>query len=351
MPTVPAATQRPRAGRWLGGVCAGLAARWGVGAGGLRLAFVLGTLLGGLGVLVYAAAWLILPGEDEGGRGIVLLAQLAGALLGLLVLGALGAAATIFGFGWAVVALGAAVLVATLAGWARLGPAWALLPVAALVLPSVAMAVGRVRIEPSVTSRTVAPATLDELPGTVTSGLGLLTVDLRRTPLPPDGTIDLKIDAGVRRTLIALPHDRCVHVEVRRQVRPTALRIATTLLGRSDDGQGGVVLFGNWHYADRIRPHGRSARHTGPTLRVDFTSAGGGLIARDYPDDVNPQSDPDWPGYKVALEPRPDTAGIPRRAADALIRHWRERRAGQAASKQRIDGLMYGPCAQPELFP
>ena len=37
-------------------------------------------------------------------------------------------------------ALAAAVLVGTLAGWARLGPAWALLPIGALVLPSVALA-------------------------------------------------------------------------------------------------------------------------------------------------------------------------------------------------------------------
>ena len=127
MNDLPAPTSRARHGRWLGGVCAGLAARWGVPPARVRLAFVLGALALGLGVLVYLAAWLILPAESEDGvtagqRGIVLLAQACGALLGLATLAVAGAAATVFGFGWVVVALAAAVLVGTLAGWARLGP-------------------------------------------------------------------------------------------------------------------------------------------------------------------------------------------------------------------------------------
>ena len=77
MNDVPAPTTRARHGRWLGGVCAGLAARWGVPVARVRLGFVLASALVGLGVLVYLAAWLILPGEGEDGgqRGIVLLAQ------------------------------------------------------------------------------------------------------------------------------------------------------------------------------------------------------------------------------------------------------------------------------------
>src|SRR4051812_24683329 len=105
---LPAPTARPRHGRWLGGVCAGLARRWEIAPGGIRLAFVLGTLLFGLGALVYLAAWLILPGESADGvtagqRGIVLLAQLSGAVLGLATLAVAGATATLFGFGWAIV--------------------------------------------------------------------------------------------------------------------------------------------------------------------------------------------------------------------------------------------------------
>src|ERR1700755_104899 len=94
--TLPTPTLRPRTGRWLGGVCAALAQRSGGRVGRVRAGFAVATVVFGLGVLVYAAAWLILPGEDESGtttRGIVLLAQAAGALLGLFALGVAGAAA------------------------------------------------------------------------------------------------------------------------------------------------------------------------------------------------------------------------------------------------------------------
>ena len=252
MAELPAPTSRVRQGRWLGGVCAGLATRWDVPVARLRGAFVLASLFAGLGVVVYAAAWLILPAEGENGaaagqRGIVLLAQACGTLLGLGVLGVLGAVATVFGFGWIVVALAGAVLVGTLAGWARLGPAWALLPIGALVLPSVALAVGGVRIEPSTTSVTVAPRVLAELPGTpLRSGLGMLEVDLRKTQLPTSGTIPLRIDAGVRRTLVALPHDRCVHVQVILSDAPLAIRAGLALLGEASRSTPDSTVFGDW---------------------------------------------------------------------------------------------------------
>src|SRR5689334_582710 len=95
---LPTPITRPRHGRMLGGVCAGLAERWGASVGQVRLGFVAGGLVFGLGVLVYVAAWLIFPGESEDGRrrrGIVLLAQLCGALLGLATLAAVGATATV----------------------------------------------------------------------------------------------------------------------------------------------------------------------------------------------------------------------------------------------------------------
>src|ERR1700754_2534254 len=131
---IPAPTMRVLHGRWLGGVCAGLALRWDVSPARVRLGFVLGTVCFGLGVLAYVAAWLILPSEGENGatagqRGIVALAQFTGALLALATLAAVGTVATIFGYGWVIVGLSCIVLVSTLAGWARLGPAWALLPI------------------------------------------------------------------------------------------------------------------------------------------------------------------------------------------------------------------------------
>jgi phage shock protein PspC (stress-responsive transcriptional regulator) len=344
MNDVPAPTTRTRHGRWLGGVCAGLAARWGVPASRVRIGFVLASAVAGLGVLVYVAAWLILPGEgeDAGQRGIVLLAQAIGALLALVTLAGAGGAATIFGYGWAVVAVAGAVLVGVLAGWARLGPAWALLPVGALVLPSVAFAVGGLRLEPSTQTRLIAPRTLAQLPHQpLRSGLGLLTVDLRHTPLPASGTIPLRIEAGVRRTLIALPHDRCVHVSVNQHDAPPALRLGSALVGQS--GLTSPQVFGRWT-APQSSMTAAAQQRPGPTLAIDYSSAGGELVVRDYPDNVDPTTRPDWPGYRVYLETRPDTTGLPRTEATTMVREWRARRKIQERSKAKIDRLMGGPC-------
>jgi phage shock protein PspC (stress-responsive transcriptional regulator) len=350
MADLPAPTSRVRHGRWLGGVCAGLAARWGLPVSRLRGVFVLAALFAGLGAIVYAACWLILPAEGENGaaagqRGIVLLAQACGTLIGLGTLGVLGAVATVFGFGWIVVALAAAVLVGTLAGWTRLGPAWALLPIGALVLPSVALAVGGVRIEPSSSPVVLAPRVLSDLPQReLSSGLGTLSVDLRHTALPDSGTIPLRIDAGVRRTLVALPHDRCVRVQVLLASVPLALRAGSALLGQPSTSTPDAIVFGDWHSGSRTIE--TRAGRPGPTLRLEFESAGGELIVRDYPDDVDPNSTPDWPGYPVYPEDRPDSTGTPKKAAAYLVREWRARRKLQVASKKRIDRLLPGPCGK-----
>jgi phage shock protein PspC (stress-responsive transcriptional regulator) len=56
---------RPRRGKLLAGVCAGLARRFGVGAGLVRLAFVLSLLLPGPQVLAYLALWILMPREPR----------------------------------------------------------------------------------------------------------------------------------------------------------------------------------------------------------------------------------------------------------------------------------------------
>ena len=54
---------RPRSGRVLAGVCAGLARRFGMRPGVVRLLFVLSVLLPGPQVLVYIALWILMPSE------------------------------------------------------------------------------------------------------------------------------------------------------------------------------------------------------------------------------------------------------------------------------------------------
>ncbi|OKI66451.1 PspC domain-containing protein [Streptomyces sp. MJM1172] len=57
------AIARPRDGRMIGGVCAGLARRFGMSAKTMRVIFVVSCLLPGPQFLVYLALWVLLPNE------------------------------------------------------------------------------------------------------------------------------------------------------------------------------------------------------------------------------------------------------------------------------------------------
>jgi len=60
---------RPGAGEWyrdlddkmFSGVCAGLARQFGVSVTALRIAFVVAAFLGGWGILIYLALWVLMP--------------------------------------------------------------------------------------------------------------------------------------------------------------------------------------------------------------------------------------------------------------------------------------------------
>ncbi len=343
----PPILSRSLDGRRLGGVCAGLARGRGLRPGWFRAAFVAASLLGGLGILAYLSCWLIIPGEDESADAagwLTMLALSAAALLGVLALAAFSAGATLFGFGWVVVGLAAVVLVIVLIWWPRLGAAWAILPIAALTMPSLAVAAGGLRLAPVIGHTTVAPRALrvsERL--TVRAGLGTLLVDLRHTQLPVSGEMTLRVDGGVSRTIVALPENRCVHLQVAYDAQPFFAQMAGQLTGRLTFS--GADLFGTI-----LRPWTGYAAfaagpRSGPSLRIDVTSAGGSLYVRDYPDDVDPDGSPDWPGYRVTLEPRPDIRGTPRRAARRLIADWRIRLRAQRRSQQLVDALLPGPCA------
>src|SRR5690242_8325521 len=63
-----------RDGKMIAGVCAGLAEQFGISVTILRLAFVLGTLIGGPGLVVYVVLWVVMPYRsalDPGPRDVV----------------------------------------------------------------------------------------------------------------------------------------------------------------------------------------------------------------------------------------------------------------------------------------
>jgi phage shock protein PspC (stress-responsive transcriptional regulator) len=350
MPTAPPKPlSRSDEGKWLGGVCTGLARERGIGVAWIRIAFLTATLIGGLGILAYLACWLIIPHEDEqpgdpGSRWIVVLAQVSAGSIGIAVLAVLGAAATLFGLGWIVAVLAAAALLGVLVAWPRLGPAWALLPIAALIVPSVAVAGSGMRLSPQAANASFVPAALRATSEvTYRSGLGTMVVDLRHTELPTEGVVRLRIQGGVRRTIVALPADRCVPITLSYHVRPFISQLAAQLTGHAQP-YAGIVVFGKVQ-TGLSGTSGDAYPGPGPTLSIDFTSAGGSLFVRDYPDSVDPDVHPNWPGYRVFPEARPDTAGTPKRAARKLIRAWRARRRADVRSQRLVDSLMPGPCA------
>ncbi|WP_306206727.1 PspC domain-containing protein [Actinoplanes sp. RD1] len=54
---------RPRDDRWIAGVCSGLARRFGMSSGVMRLIFIVSILLPGPQFLIYLALWIVLPNE------------------------------------------------------------------------------------------------------------------------------------------------------------------------------------------------------------------------------------------------------------------------------------------------
>ena len=61
--TITPVLQRPRSGRVIAGVCAGLANRFGWNANVVRLLFILSLLLPGPQLIVYLVMWIVIPQE------------------------------------------------------------------------------------------------------------------------------------------------------------------------------------------------------------------------------------------------------------------------------------------------
>jgi phage shock protein PspC (stress-responsive transcriptional regulator) len=55
---------RSRRGKKIAGVCAGLAEEFGISTTPIRLAFILLTLIGGPGIILYIILWVVMPYRD-----------------------------------------------------------------------------------------------------------------------------------------------------------------------------------------------------------------------------------------------------------------------------------------------
>jgi phage shock protein PspC (stress-responsive transcriptional regulator) len=234
---------RPRENRWLGGVAAGLGSYFDLSPTIYRIAFVALALAGGTGVLLYIAAWLVIP--EEGAEDSIAGVELKKhrdrprRLIGLAILGfaavlALSSAHVWPNPGnlWLALVLGVVAIV-----WWRLGPAssrrrrimaGSVVGVIALLLAAVVLAV-RVPLFAGIGDRTTQPVDASNIHSKYELGIGTLTLDFADVSLPKGQTF-VKATVGIGNLRVIVPANASVDIEGRAQAGDVRL------LGEEDNG-------------------------------------------------------------------------------------------------------------------
>jgi phage shock protein PspC (stress-responsive transcriptional regulator) len=249
--------ERSSSSRWIAGVSGGLGRYFDLNPAFFRLGFVVLTLLGGAGILIYLAALLIIPeeGQEQSIAAAVLAGRrerpwplvglgLAGVALAVLFSQAMPAA----GFGWVLVLLaGLAILWSYDSGRAnrrsRLLLRWlagvtVAAIVAVVVAASVAFAWFDVGLGDGVGSRVEAPTSAAELKPAYELGVGDLRVDLSRIgPVTTETHVEAKVGVGELRIIVA--PDVSVTVDARAKAGEVYV------LDRQDDGRNAQVSTGS----------------------------------------------------------------------------------------------------------
>jgi phage shock protein PspC (stress-responsive transcriptional regulator) len=242
--------ERPADDRMIAGVASGLGRYFDLTPTVFRLAFVVLTLLGGVGILIYVAAVLVVPKEGEDAsiveRALADRRQHPGRLVGiglvaLAILIVLSHAGTwpSAGTAWAIAIVGLVVLLVTgegrprklaIAGLSVL----AVLVVAAAIAVATAFAWFDVSLGDGVGDHSYAPATVADVKPEYKLGIGNLKIDLTSVRAP--ATVNASVGIGELR--IVVPND--VPVAVDAKVKAGSI----SALGREDDGRNARVLTG-----------------------------------------------------------------------------------------------------------
>jgi phage shock protein PspC (stress-responsive transcriptional regulator) len=249
--------ERSSSSRVIAGVSGGLGRYFDLNPAFFRLGFVVLTLLGGAGILIYLAALLVIP--DEGKEQSIAESVLAGRrerpwpLVGLGLAGV--ALAVLFssaipgaGFGWVLVLIaGLAILWTYDSGRAnrrsRLLMRWLVgvtvtVIVALVAAVSLAFAWFDVGLGDGVGSREEAPASSAELKPAYELGVGDLRVDLSQIgPVTTETRVQAKV--GVGELEIIVPRDVSVAVDARAKVGEVYV------LNLRDDGRNARVSTGS----------------------------------------------------------------------------------------------------------
>ena len=266
---------RSSSDKLIGGVAGGLGRYFGVDPILFRIAFVVLTFAGGVGVLAYIGLLAFVPADDDsrpfGQRrdanligavllGIVVLLILGppfffvgpalipiailigigvllwraaggrppngdpGRLVARAVIALLIGIAAVGGFAgvFVLAALGGGTTLAILAIVAGValvvaglagGARWLIVPALVLVLPLAIVAAADVRVDGGVGERQYRPASVQELRSSYELGAGEIILDMRDVDLPA-GTTEVELDVGIGHAVVRVPEDACVSSDV-----------------------------------------------------------------------------------------------------------------------------------------
>jgi phage shock protein PspC (stress-responsive transcriptional regulator) len=221
---------RPKNDRWLGGVCVGLGRYFDLNPAIYRIAFVALAFAGGTGILLYAAAWLVIP--EEGAADSIAAAELRRhrdhprRLIGLALVAAVGLAILSSvhvwpspGNFWVLAAL----VIAGLAWWRGRVVIGLVLGLVLVLVAGLLLAV-RVPVFSGIGDRTYT-----DVHSRYTLGIGRLEVDLADAQLPKGETF-VEATVGIGDLHVSVPADASVELDAHVQGGHVAA------LGRADDG-------------------------------------------------------------------------------------------------------------------
>jgi phage shock protein PspC (stress-responsive transcriptional regulator) len=214
--------ERPVSGRRVAGVCAGLGQYFDVSPAFYRLGFVVLTLLGGAGILVYLAAVLIIPEEGKtesiAGEALAERREKPWSLIGIGLVGAaitvLLARATLWpvaGSGWLLI-----LIFGLLVLWASRGSSrgrvlmraligtTAMLVLAVVVAIAIAISWFDVSLSDGAGNKSYEPTAASALHSNYNLGVGELHLDLTNVgPITKDTVVHAKV--GIGEVLVTVP--------------------------------------------------------------------------------------------------------------------------------------------------
>jgi phage shock protein PspC (stress-responsive transcriptional regulator)/predicted membrane protein len=243
--------ERSRDSRIIAGVAGGLGRYFDIAPAVFRLGFIVLTLLGGSGVLVYIAAVLVMPKEGEETSmaedilrkrrdhpaRLVALGLIAVAILSLLAHAGTWPTA---GASWFLVLVAGLVLLWT---GRRRGIVIAITTVLALVATAVVAAIVaafawfNVSLGDGVGDRTYTPSSLTEVQPAYKLGVGHLVLDLSGVTFTTAKTVDVRV--GVGRVDVTVPRDVKVLVDAHAKAG------SVNVFGQTDDGRNASVRTGD----------------------------------------------------------------------------------------------------------